>query len=269
MNINDREQAILKYLMEKTFASVNDLKQILHVSDATIRRDISRLHSQGALLKVFGGVAPSESAFNNRSAKRFSENKMRYVNEKTAIAKLAASLCEEGDSIIINGGSTTYMFARELENHNIRIYTNSMPVAAFLWEFSKCHFVVAGGVFHRNSGILYSQEHTGANFYASKYFLGAQAFGPEGILESNPLLKKANSELMEKSDEIIVLCDSSKFELRARFVACQIERISIVITDNKIKNKSRDMLEKQGVKVILVDPKNTDSVSSNIEISGK
>ena len=130
MRESNRERKILDYLKDNTFASVKDLKQILNASDATIRRDISKLHADGALLKVFGGVAPRGDTVDDRSAKPFSENKARFVDKKRGIAKAAASLCSNGDSIIVNGGSTAYTFAREISEMSLRVFTNSMPVAA-------------------------------------------------------------------------------------------------------------------------------------------
>lgn len=253
MKVTDREQAILEYLEKKSFASVIDLKQVLNASDATIRRDIAKLHEDGALQKVFGGAVPIKAPANDRSVNRFSDNEVRCVEEKQAIAKTAASLCDNGDLIIINGGTTCDMFARELVDKNLRVFTNSMPVAAYLWEYSKCHLVISGGEINRESGILHNRDQCDFSFFASKYFLSAQAFGPEGIMESSLRSVKVVDSIIDNADQIIVLCDSSKFDLKARFLACPIDRISTVITDPGIKDITRGMLEDLGVRVILAD----------------
>lgn len=253
MNATDREQAIIEYLEKKAFASVNDLKQVLNASDATIRRDILKLHGDGALLKVFGGAVPVKASGNDRSVNRFSDNELKNVGEKRAIAKTAASLCDSGDLIIINGGTTCDMFARELVDKNLRVFTNSMPVATFLWQYSRCQLVISGGEINRESGILYNTDQPGFGFFASKYFLSAQAFGPEGIMESSLRAVKVIDGIINNADQIIVLCDSTKFDLNARFLACPIDRISTVITDSGIKDKTRSMLEDLGVRVILAD----------------
>jgi DeoR family ulaG and ulaABCDEF operon transcriptional repressor len=253
MRESNRERKILDYLKDNTFASVKDLKQILNASDATIRRDISKLHESGALLKVFGGVAPRGDTVNDRSARPFSENKAKSVDKKRGIAKAAASLCANGDSIIVNGGSTAYTFAREISDMWLRVFTNSMPVAAYLWEHSDCHLTLAGGDLYREPGILYGDGLSDQKFFASKFFLGAQAFGPEGVMESNPLLVEAIGGLMEKADEVIVLCDSTKFDLRARLTACPIERIGTVITDSGIDETNKALLNEQGIRVIITE----------------
>ena len=81
MNELEREQTIKDYLEEHTFASVKDLSQILDASDATIRRDISKLDEKGLVLKVFGGVAPAIETKNDRIDKPFSENKVRNIEK--------------------------------------------------------------------------------------------------------------------------------------------------------------------------------------------
>jgi len=253
MKVDDREQAILEYLEKKAFASVIDLKQVLNASDATIRRDIAKLHEDGVLLKVFGGAVPIKGLANDQSINRFSDNEIRCINEKQAIAKTAASLCDDGDLIIINGGTTCNVFARQLVDRNLRVFTNSMPVATYLWQYSKCQLVISGGEINRESGTLHNSDQTDFSFFASKYFLGAQAFGPEGIMESSLRAANVISNIMDNADQIIVLCDSSKFQLKARLISCPIDRISTLIKDAGIKDETRSMLEDQGVLVILAD----------------
>lgn len=253
MNENGREKTIVDYMESNTFASVRDLGQILDASDATIRRDIAKLHEKGLVLKVFGGIAPVGETLSDRSAKPFAENKVRNVEQKRAISKLAATFCDDGDTIIVHGGTTAYMFAEEIVNKQLRVITNSMPVAAMLWERSKIHLIVAGGELHREPEILFGGGYDSNSNFASKFFIGAQAFGPEGIMESNPLLVEAVAQLMARSDEIIVLCDSSKFDIRARLVACPINRIGTVITDSGIADASREMLRSQGVRLIIAE----------------
>ena len=86
--------------------------------------------------KVFGGIAAAESlsGLERLSARPFAENQMLGVAAKKAIAEEAAGLVRDGDSLIIHGGSTCYLFALLLAQRNVRIFTNSMPLAATLWQ---------------------------------------------------------------------------------------------------------------------------------------
>lgn len=253
MNEFERERAITAYLKDHTFASVRDLGQILDASDATIRRDIAKLHDKGLVLKVFGGIAPLVDTKSDRSAKPFAENRVRNVEQKLAIARKAAEFCDDGDSIIIHGGTTAYMLAEELVSRHLKVITNSMPVAALLWQKSKIHLVVPGGELHREPELFFGSPIENSNLYASKSFIGAQAFGPEGIMESNPVLIDGMRQFLDCADQIIVICDSSKFNLNARVVSCPIARISTLITDSGITDKMKDTLLEKGVAVVIAD----------------
>src|SRR5688572_14262846 len=108
MNEAERHRVILNALKERPFSTVKDLTAVLDASVATIRRDIVKLHEAGAVRKVFGGVAATDSeiAMDRLSARPFAESRVLAVDAKKAIAAEAAKLCNDGDAIIINGGST-------------------------------------------------------------------------------------------------------------------------------------------------------------------
>lgn len=248
-----RHRAIVDLLAERPFATVRDLQQAFGVSPATIRRDIDKLHRLGKVRKVFGGIASTPTALAGmRPARPFSENRDIAVDQKRAIAEKASSLVADGDALIIHGGSTCYALGSLLADRNVRILTNSMPLAAYLGEHGSCQLVVAGGEVYREPRLIY---HPGMVpvYFASKFFLGAQGIGPEGILESHPLSVRSIRELGEVADEIIVLADSRKFSIRARHCALPLERISRLITDSGLRDADASRLEDAGVEVIIAE----------------
>ncbi len=112
MNEADRHRRVLDFLKGRPFATVRELGEVVDASPATIRRDIGKLHIEGSVRKVFGGIASTESPNVDRLAARpFQENQMLGVAAKLAIAAEAEKLVSDGDSLIINGGSTCYLFA--------------------------------------------------------------------------------------------------------------------------------------------------------------
>ena len=126
--------------------SVKDLTEQLEVSPATIRRDIAKLHNLGRVRKVFGGIAPSNDSVSQRLAARpFEANRILHIERKEAIAVEAEKLCNDGDKLIVNGGSTCFQFAKRLGYRNLSIFTNSMPLASALYEHGVCNLVIAGG----------------------------------------------------------------------------------------------------------------------------
>jgi DeoR family ulaG and ulaABCDEF operon transcriptional repressor len=251
---SERRRVIIETLKDRPFATVRDLVDVLGVSPATIRRDIGKLHDLGAIRKVFGGIASQEGTAAERvHAKPFEENQVLNVEAKKAIAAAAAELVRDGDSVIVNGGSTCFLLAQLLGRRSLKLYTNSMPVAAWVWQHGVAHVVMAGGDLHREPGILYATQPAEPDFYASKYFLGTQAIGPQGLMESHPLLARANRQLTDWADEVVVLADSSKFRIRARHTILSLSRISTLITDSGLAADERKMLEDTGINVIVVE----------------
>ncbi len=252
MNEADRHRRILDFLKERPFATVRELGEIVDASPATIRRDIGKLHDGGNVRKVFGGIASNDVPNVDRlSARPFQENQMLGVDAKLAIAAEAEKLVDDGDSLIINGGTTCYLFAERLAHRNVRIYTHSLPLAAALSQHGSCHLTVAGGDLYREPGIIYSAHSAPPEFYASKFFVGAQALGPLGVMESNPLIAREVEKLLTRADEVVVLADSRKFGLRTRYNVITLARIGTLVTDDGLGVENKKMLEDGGIKVIV------------------
>lgn len=249
----ERHKMILDLLRDRPFASVRDLEAVLDASPATIRRDIAKLHTSGAVRKVFGGIATAEplSGLDRLASRSFTENQMLGVAAKKSVAEEAVKLVQDGDALMIHGGSTCYLFATMLANRNVRIYTNSMPIAAALWQTGSCHLTLGGGDLYREQGILASPNASPPEFYASKFFLGTQAITATGIHESHPLIVRQTELLLQRADELIVLVDSRKFGMRARYPVVPLTRIGTVIADEGITEAQRKMLIDAGVRVIV------------------
>jgi DeoR family ulaG and ulaABCDEF operon transcriptional repressor len=262
MEESERHRLILDTLKERPFATVKDLLDVLDVSPATIRRDIAKLHGQDRVRKVFGGIAAAEhhDAPDRLSALPFSENQMLAVEAKRAIAREAEALVKDGDALIIHGGSTCYLFATRLARRNVKIFTNSMPLAARLWE-GVCHLTLAGGELYREPGVIYSETGGEPDFYASKLFLGAQGIGPNGTMESHPLIARESLRLMARADEVVLLADSRKFAIRARHEVVPLSRIGTLITDDGLSDEHAKMLADAGVRTIIARKSRDDAQS--------
>lgn len=252
MNDTERHKAIIDLLREIPFASVRDLQERLGVSPATIRRDIDKLHELGRARKVYGGISASEAAGSARlSARPYDENRDIAVEAKRAIAEKASELVRDGDSIIVHAGSTCYQLGILLARRNLRIWTNSMPLAAHLGEHGTCQLSVAGGELYREPGILHDAAAGSPGFFASRFFVGTQGISGKGLLESHPLLVKVIGELAACADEIVLLADSRKFAIQPRNVALPLSRIGTIITDDGLTDIAAKMLEEAGVDIVI------------------
>ncbi|MFC0268955.1 DeoR/GlpR family DNA-binding transcription regulator [Kushneria aurantia] len=254
MSDKSRHTRIESLLMERPFVSVNELTDMLGVSAATVRRDIDKLDDLGKVQKVYGGIAAVESPHQHRAvALPFSDNRDIAVDAKKAIAREAGKLVREGSLIVVHAGSTCFHFGVHVGNWNLRILTHSMPLAAYLSEFGRCQLTVGSGDLHRDPGILYDPNREISTFYASQFFVGALGIGPQGILESHPLLVHFVQHFSERVNEVVLLVDSRKFKEAPPLVALPLRRVAHLITDDGLEDVEAKMLEDQGVRYTVAE----------------
>lgn len=246
----ERQEKIVSLLDERPFASVRDLQQLIGVSGATIRRDIEKLNDAGRARKVYGGVAAIELG-PRPDPLPFVENRDIAVAAKRAIAREAEKLVQDGSAVIIHGGSTCFHFGLRIAHRNLRVFTNSMPLAAHLAETGTCQLTVGGGDLHREPGVLYDAAEGNRPFYAAQFFVGALGISEQGILEQHPLLVKLADEMSRVAAETILLADSRKFGIRPPTVALPFSRIARVVTDDGISDTHARMLERAGVEIVI------------------
>jgi len=252
VNDTERHRAIVDLLRATPFASVRDLQERLGVSPATVRRDIDKLNELGLARKVYGGISALEPPDRARfPTPPYDENRDIAVEAKRAIAARAAALVRDGDSIIVHAGSTCYQLGMLLARRNLRIWTNSMPLAAYLGEHGTCQLSLAGGVLVREPGIVYDPAAGPPAFFASRFFVGTQGIGSHGLLESHPLLGKVVGELSACADEVVLLADSRKFAMQPRNVVLPLSRIDTLVTDDGLADAAAKMMEDAGVTVLI------------------
>lgn len=251
----ERHRIILSAVQERPVLTVAEICALTDVSEATVRRDIATLHVQKKLRRVRGGaeaIAPPN--FVGINARPFSLNESLHAPEKRAIAKAAVELCDDGDCIIINGGTTTFQMVHPLSTKRCQVFTNSFPIAEHLLKHSKNTVLLPAGAVYREQNIILSpfDEDGSRHFSARRMFMGCRGLGPLGLMEGDPLLAQAEQKLLNQAEELIVLTDSSKFAQRSSLLLCPLERIHTVITDDRIDDRSAQMLEAADVALIVV-----------------
>ncbi|MBN8605665.1 MAG: DeoR/GlpR transcriptional regulator [Caulobacterales bacterium] len=255
MRQSERRRKILGKLSEAPFASVQDLQNLVGASEATIRRDLRKLADDGALKRVHGGVERPETQTSHLAGTPLARNKQINVVQKRAIARTAAGLIEPGETIVIDGGSTTSLLCPFLADLDLQVLTNSLPIVEQLLLSPRTRLLVPGGEVFREQNIILSpfEEDGTAECFASKILMGAQALSPVGLLQADSILIRAERRLMARAEKVIVLADSTKFERKTGLVLCPLSEIDTVVTDAGISAKSRNMLEKAGVEVVIAE----------------
>ncbi|WP_199259062.1 DeoR/GlpR family DNA-binding transcription regulator [Paracoccus binzhouensis] len=254
---SERHRIILSAVQERPVVTVADLCALTGASEATVRRDIAQLHVGKKLRRVRGGaeaIAPPQFAGIN--ARPFAVDQTINIAQKRAIAQAAVELCQDGDAIIINGGTTTFQMVHPLSTRRLQVFTNSFPIAEHLLKHSKNTVLVPAGAIYREQNIILSPfDEDGSNhFYARLMFMGCRGLGPLGLMEGDPLLVQAEQKLIDQADELVVLADSSKFRQRSSLLLCPLTRIHTVITDDGIEDRAAKMLEAAEIRLIVVEP---------------
>ncbi|NQV85745.1 MAG: DeoR/GlpR transcriptional regulator, partial [Woeseiaceae bacterium] len=184
----------------------------------------------------------------------FQADRERHTRRKRMIAKKAAALCEDGDSITINGGSSTFMMGEFLTRRNLSILTNSFELAHFLIENSDNQVSLPGGEIYRKQSIVVSSFENDSieNYHTSKMFMGTPGIGEFGVMESDPLLIKQEQRLMRQARQLVVLADSTKLGNRSNFVCCPLSDVDILITDSDADESQLKLFRDNDIEVIVV-----------------
>lgn len=243
----------MRLLQREHMVTVRRLADELDASEASIRRDVNQLAAQGLLKRVHGGAESLGEEAPTLHGQPFSVTQTINVEQKRAIGQTAARLCRDGDSIILNGGSTTFRMAEFLTSHRLQVLTNALPIAEHLLRFSANRVLLAGGEVFREQNIVLSPfENDGLeHFYADKLFMGTQCVSALGVMETDSILARAEQRLIRQAEKVIVVADSSKFKGRGSLIVCPLARIDTVITDEGIEPRSMTMLREAGVEILI------------------
>jgi DeoR/GlpR family transcriptional regulator of sugar metabolism len=249
-----RRQQILNLLEETGSLDVGDLADRFAVSVVTIRKDLDDLDRQGLLQRTFGGAVFSHRSRFNRS---FLERTSQHLREKRAIAAAALEYIKDGDTIILDAGTTTLALAQLLKQHvkSAFIITCSVPVAL---EVSSAGYdiLLLGGMIRNKSLALLGRETLWMldRYRADKAFLGSSGFTIEkGHTTPNPDDAQIKEAIMRVSLEKYVLVDSSKFGDQCLTRFANLRDVDLTITDSHLPKAKVKALEAAGASLRIVD----------------
>jgi len=240
-----RRQAILAEVRQARAVSAEELARRYGVSLETIRRDLRGLRDRGLLERVYGGalsVRSSEGDFATRSS--------LHSPRKQAIARLAATLVEPDDTIVIDIGTTALEVARALpEAFRGRVLTNSVPVAMALADRAEIDLLLCGGQVRRGDAACYGAQAEAffADFYADKAFLGSGGVHAQaGLTDYHPPEVATRRTIIAHAAASYVLADSSKLGAIAVHRVCPLDDITAVLTDPDASAEAVDALTAAG-----------------------
>jgi DeoR family ulaG and ulaABCDEF operon transcriptional repressor len=252
----ERHRLIVKLVEERSIVSTGELFELLGASEATIRRDISTLAERGEIKRIRGGAEAVRPRYHTHLVGiPFDMSRDIRSAQKRAIARAAAELISPGESIVINGGTTTYALLEYLVDQRLDILTNSFPIATQLLATSRNRITIPGGTVFPEQNIILSpfQDDSASNFWGRKLFTSCYAINRFGLMEADPLIVQAQTKLLKRAEEVIVMADSSKLRQHSSMIVIGLERISILITDNGAKPSEIEPFQAANVQVIVAN----------------
>ncbi|MDX2530387.1 DeoR/GlpR family DNA-binding transcription regulator [Streptomyces europaeiscabiei] len=243
-----RHQLILRALRSGGTASVADLAEQLDASGATIRRDLLKLEADGLLTRVHGGAVIDEERA------PFNEAAEMLVAEKDAIAARAATMIEDGQSIILDSGTTVHRLALQLHGRRLTVITNNLAVYDELIDDENIDLMLLGGMVIRESRMLdgFMTEDNLRQVHVDWLFMGACGLRPGGqIMDTTVAEVPARRAMIAAGDRVVLLADRSKFPGTGMVKICGPEDLDALITNASEDDATCMALREAGVRVIL------------------
>ncbi len=226
-----RVNAILEFVKEKESVSLDELVERFDVSKNTIRRDIQELVDGEKLVKVYGGVSIAKPL-----TVPYQDRKIKQFNEKQQLAKLAAEFVEEGDIIFIDSGTTTVEMLEFMKHKNITIVTNNLDFTLDASAYPNLHIYSTGGVFERSTRSYVGTESAEViqKYNFNKAFMASTGISlDKGITNSSPLETQVKAKVIQKSEQVFILVDHTKFDKYALTTYCDFSEIDYLITNQE------------------------------------
>lgn len=259
MKPKERQLAILNYLQTHGKTPVDQLAKFFATTGTTIRKDLTVLEADKKVLRTYGSVVLADNEKDKETDPDLPITNKTNINlpQKRKIARAAVNLIKDGDSLIIDSGSTVLQMIPFLsELNNLTIMTNSLHIINSLVALEKDHeLLMCGGTYRSRSasfhGIL--AESTFEKFSFDKLFIGTDGFDLELGLTTFNEVHGVSKAMTNAAREIIVLADSSKFGRRSPNIVCPLEKIDVVITDSALDKNIHQALIDKGIKVIIAE----------------
>lgn len=254
LTFEERKKTIMGRLLQDEKVQVHALAEQLNVSPETIRRDLDRLEKEGLLKKVYGGAVKTRM---DSWEPPFIQREQMNNSAKASIGKLAASLIKEGETIMIDNGTTTMEIVRYLQNRpDVTVVTHSVPVLLLAMELFKGRIIFAGGAVNVNQqsvgGTL--TEAMLQQFKVHKAFISVGGISlVEGITDYDLNEAGVSRKMIERAEESIVLADHSKFGKTTFANIAALPDISMIITDRECPADWIDQLREKGIEILMAE----------------
>jgi DeoR/GlpR family transcriptional regulator of sugar metabolism len=259
-----RRARMLDVIRQQGFVSIPELRDSLEVSESTIRRDLESLEESGEARRTHGGVFYTGSVTTVRQFQRGNPSDGAW-DKKRAIALEAAKLVNDHDTVLLDGGSTTYELAKQLVGRPLQIVTNSLPVANLFSASDSVDLVILGGAIHNRTGVTHGPftDQMLETINVQKAFLSVAGVNEKGFYNSNLLLVETERCMMRSADRTIIVADSTKFGRSSLARMLEWNQVDTLVVDEDLSTLWRDRIDELDTNLILAPLINSQDTHSN------
>lgn len=240
-----RKNKIKDILIERKSITVTELSKTFDVTEETIRRDLKFLEDEGFLTRTYGGAFIQTGVENTVTVEL---REVAYTKSKEAIAKECRKLIHNGDSIFLDASTTALFVAKAISNMRLTVVTNSLLIVNQLTDFENIRVVCIGGTYSKDykafQGNITIQSLN--NLYLDKTFMSCRSLSMEhGISDSSEGQAMIHQKLLQRSNEVYLIADYSKFDKTSFIHICDFESLTGVVTDKVLSQEWKDFLLKK------------------------
>ena len=260
MTTFERRQQILRLLRDQSGIKVTELARRLNVSEGTIRNDLSALEKAGQLTRVRGGAVLRDG--HRFISSSFSARAQVNTAAKQRIARWAADMVEDGDSVLLDSSTTVFHIASFLQGRsNLTIITNGIEVAFALSQNPNHTIILVGGILRHEQALLVGHlgERILENLHIKTAFVSCSGFSVEtGLTQVDIQEAQIKSRMIESAEQVIALIDSTKFGKVDLTPFASVDQIAHILTDSSLDARYVEEL-RQTCAVLTVCGENTTS----------
>jgi len=241
-------------LARRGLCDLDTLSVELQVSSSTIRRDIAQMEREGLVRSTRGGVIwVGDRASAGSRTYAFDQRMNHQSDAKRAIARSARDLVLPGQTILLDGGTTTFHLAQELFGQSLQIVTNSLPIAGLFANDDNIELIMVGGLAYPRYGVVLGSiaETALATINTKTLFLSVAGIHDGLLYNQNLLLVQAERRMMECAQQVVLLADSSKFGQQALACLGALHEVDIVVADAALPPEQQAAVLAAGCKLIL------------------
>jgi DeoR family transcriptional regulator, fructose operon transcriptional repressor len=253
MLIPQRQSRLQELLAARGMSDLESLALALEVSLSTVRRDVEALEKRGLVRRTHGGAIWVGDHSSSSRPYAFDQRMAINIDAKRRIARAAAGLVGEGETILIDGGTTTYHLAAELLGRNLQIVTNSLPIAQLFINEENVEIILTGGLLYPRYGVLLGPmtEAMLETTHARTLFFSVAGVHEQSLYNQNLLLVQAEQRMMRQVQQVVLLVDATKFGQRGLAKLCELDAVSVVVSDAELDEAHAEQVRRAGCRLIV------------------